>query len=154
MKASKFNEFYAPKRGWITDLGVVDRRDKFKVRLDNLPGEFEGQTGSVYQFSLDKKRDLYINLKNLSHDLDLYLTYSNWDQVQEVNQDTQELEFVYSDRIVPLCVLDLPMPTRTPKAGVRPKCLNPNAYVNTINSLTSIQSSAYRFSYLFFIYQP
>ena len=101
MKASKFNEFYVPRRGWISDLGTVDRKGKFKVRLDDLPGEFEGQTGSVYQFSLDKKRDLYINLKNLSHDLDLYLTYSNWDQVQEVNQDTQELEFVYSDRIVP-----------------------------------------------------
>ena len=101
MKASEFGEFYAPKRGWITDLGAVDRRDKFKVRLDNLPGEFEGLTGAVYQFSLDKKRDLFIELKDLSLDLDLYLTFSSWDEVQLVDQETQELEFAYSDRYVP-----------------------------------------------------
>ena len=101
MKASKLSEFYVPRRGWISDLGAVDRKGKFKVHLDNLPGEFEGETGAVYQFSLDKRRDLFIDLKDLSVDLDLYLTYSNWDEVQEFNQDTQELEFVYADRVVP-----------------------------------------------------
>ena len=101
MKASKFNEFYAPKRGWITDLGVVDRRDKFKVRLDNLPGEFEGRSGAVYQFSLDKKRDLLIGLNDLDLDLDLYLTFNNWDEVQVFNPETQELELAYSERYVP-----------------------------------------------------
>ena len=96
MKASKFSEFYAPKRGWISDLGTVDRKDKFQVRLDNLPGEFEGRSGAVYQFSLDKRRDLFVDLNDLNLDLDLYLTFSNWDEVQLFNQETQELELVYS----------------------------------------------------------
>ena len=101
MKAGKLSELYVPRRGWITDLGTVDREDKFQVRLDNLPGEFEGQSGAVYQFSLDKKQDIFIVLKDLNMDLDLYLTFSNWDEVQLENQETQEMEFVYSDKYVP-----------------------------------------------------
>ena len=101
MKASKFSEYFAPNRGWVVDLGLVERNDVLKVRLDNMPGLFEGKPGSVYQFSLDKQQDLYITLEDLDIDLDLYLTYSDWDDVQEINQETQELEYVYSDKYIP-----------------------------------------------------
>ena len=101
MKASKFDDFYAPNRGWITDLGLIERNDVLSVRLDDLPGEFEEREGSAYQFSLDKKQDIFIQLDNLDYDLDLYLTFSDWDDVQVMNQEAEKLELIYSDQYIP-----------------------------------------------------
>ena len=54
------------------------------------------------------------------------ISYSlTWMQKIIITQHHEEAKWCYQDRILPLSVPDLPIPTRTLNSSIRPELLNP-----------------------------
>ena len=102
MKESQFPEITSLKRGSIRDLGKISDDETLKVKLnDRLLGFESDNDSSAYQFSIDKQQNVFIALDKLDHDLDLYLTFNNWDDVRSVNSLTGKKELAYANKLIP-----------------------------------------------------
>ena len=101
MKESQF-ALLSTIRGPIRDLGLIKGQDAFKFILDEkITGFDTDNQSSGYQFSINYPQDVYIYLNQLSFDLDLYLTFSSWDDVKSINPDTGKIELHYANKKIP-----------------------------------------------------